>query len=98
MAARIGVGQDATTWVVITNITEADRARTESTIDRRPAYFKEESRIEKAATPGFPEDCHIGNGEKTSKITLIVWVNPLRGYLKERGFYTVCRIFSSQQY
>ena len=57
--------------------------------------MKEESIIEKSATPGLSEDCHIGNGEKTSKITLVARVSSLRGHLEERGLDTIFRIFDT---
>ena len=42
---------------------------------------------------GLPENHSIGNKEITPNITLTVWVKSLRGYLEERGLYTVFRIF-----
>ena len=42
---------------------------------------------------GLPEDNCLGKDEKTSKITLMAWVNSLRGYLEERGLDIVFWIF-----
>jgi hypothetical protein len=46
-------------------------------------------------TKGLPEDQHIGPDKKTSKITLMSWVNSIRSYMEERGLDTIFHIFDA---
>ena len=93
VAPQIEGGQESTTWAVGSNKPEYSRACPESTLAIRPTSFKEALGIEKAATLEIYEYFRLGNDEKTSKITLTVWVNSLIGYLEERGLDNVLRIF-----
>jgi hypothetical protein len=63
---------------------------------RRPTNFKSANTIEHIATKGLPEDRYIGPDEKTSKITLTSWVNLIRSYMEECGFYTVFHVYNGQ--
>jgi hypothetical protein len=43
---------------------------------------------------GLPEDGHIGPNEKTSKITLLSWVNSTWSYMEEWGLDTIFYVYS----
>jgi hypothetical protein len=90
----IGGGQDSTAWVGGSNVVSVYRTRPESTLVKRPTDFKLVSEIEKRATQGLPEACRLSLDEKTSKVTLTLWVNALRAYCEEHGVDTVFHIYN----
>ncbi len=69
------------------------RSRPLSSMTYRPAEFKHAFSIEQAATKGLPESKHLCKEERTSKVTLTLWIDAIRVYMEEHGMNSVFRLF-----
>ena len=62
---------------------------------RRTTNFKSANLIEPIATKGLADNQHIVPKEKTSNITLTLWVNSIKTYMEERFFDTVFWVYDT---
>ena len=65
------------------------RTRPVSSLGYRPTEFKHAFTIEQAATKGLPETKYLCKEEKTSKISLTLWIDAVRVYMEEH-VWIVC--------
>ena len=89
VSTRVGGGQEDTAWTGGRNCPANYQTRPNSMMARRPTNFKSANLIEPIATKGLADNQHIVPKEKTSNITLTLWVNSIKTYMEERFFDTV---------
>ena len=69
-------------WTGGSNVTASGRDRPLSTMAFRPLDCKHAFTVEQAAVKGLPETRHLCKDDKTSKVTLTLWIDAVGGYME----------------
>ena len=91
-APRVGGILGGYAWTGGSALASQARTRPVSSLGYRPPEFKHAFTIEQAATKGLPETKYLCKEEKSSKISLTLWIDAVRVYMEEHGMDSVFRV------